>query len=98
MIDLNQIKQHLNIDEDFTLDDNLLIAQRDAAIDLIQTRICLTYDEIIEREGKLPSRLIQATLLLIGDWYDNRENMVDKNSSMPFGIQAIVDSCRDYSR
>ena len=98
MIDLNQIKQHLNIDEDFTLDDNLLIAQRDAAIDLIETRICAKFSDIIEREGELPSRLIQATLLLIGDWYDNRENMVDKNSSMPFGIQAIIDSCRDYSK
>lgn len=72
-IDLNTIKKHLNISPNYTNDDEYLELIEDGATKAVEKTINVDFDEIIAAEGKLPSAIIFACLLIIGDMYANRE-------------------------
>ena len=72
-IDLNIIKKHLNISPSYTKDDEYLEIIEDGACKAVEKTINVDFDEIIAAEGKLPSAVIFACLLIIGDMYANRE-------------------------
>ncbi len=73
IVTLEQAKRHLNIDDDFKADDMYisdLIAVAENSI--LRHLNYKSYAEVAE-EGEIPSSVIQANLLLIGNLYLNRE-------------------------
>ena len=74
-LQLNQIKKHLNIDEDFKNDDEYLLQLAQAAQNVVEVHLDRPLDRLVNEEGNLPSSLIQAMLLLVGTWYANRESV-----------------------
>lgn len=71
---LDTAKQHLNIDKDFKDDDNYIIHLISVAEDTIEKRIDQKLIDLVDpKTGYLPRSVIQSILLLIGQFYANRE-------------------------
>lgn len=87
-IDLDLIKKHLNIDSEYTDEDEYLLGLADAAIRTVEVKIDQSLDNFIE-DGQLEAPLQQAALLLIGTWYVQRE-------SITFGSAMPVPHTLDY--
>lgn len=97
LLDLEKIKKHLNIDADFTDDDEYIEFLESVAEDLVQKHIDKKFDDIIAEEGALPNALLHAILLFIGNMYDNRESVAFANpSEVPQSLTYILNMYRDY--
>ena len=51
---LEQIKRHLNIDDEFTEDDEYIMSLYEVAVELVQRHIDMTFDELLKME-RFPS-------------------------------------------
>lgn len=71
-ISVEEAKKHLNINPSFTADDAYIAAIIEAAEQAVLSTCNLNIDEL-EGNGTIPSPVIFATLLLIGDMYSNRQ-------------------------
>jgi uncharacterized phage protein (predicted DNA packaging) len=97
LITLDIIKKHLNIDADFTDDDDYIEFLESVAEDLVQKHIDKKFDDIIAEEGALPNALLHAILLFIGNMYDNRESVAFATpSEVPQSLTYILNMYRDY--
>ena len=65
-------KQHLQIDGDYTDDDEYLVLLIQAAEDAVSRHLDIPLNHLIQN-GVLPASIVQAILLLIGNFYANRE-------------------------
>lgn len=91
---LSDIKKHLNIDSDFTDDDTYLESLEAVAIGIIERDIDYKFSEM----QTLPDALKHALLLVIGNFYDNRESLSPVSiSELPQSLGWILDLYRDYS-
>lgn len=73
---LELIKKHLNIDSDFVDDDTYLTSLGDVAEEIISQHLENKLDSIAEdNNGDLPSPIIHAALLLVGNLYMSRESV-----------------------
>ncbi len=98
-IELYQIKKHLNIDDDFTMDDEYLVDLAVVAEKVVEKHIDSNL-EIIAADncGELPSPLIHAMLLFIGNMYANRESVAFAGAQeIPLGYNYLLDLYKDYS-
>ena len=97
LLDLEKIKKHLNIDADFTEDDEYIEFLENVAEDLVQKHIDKKFEDIIAEEGAIPNALLHAILLFIGNMYDNRESVAFANpSEVPQSLTYILNMYRDY--
>ena len=97
LLDLEKIKKHLNIDADFTEDDEYIEFLENVAEDLVQKHIDKKFEDIIAEEGAIPDALLHAILLFIGNMYDNRESVAFSNpSEVPQSLTYILNMYRDY--
>lgn len=94
-----QIKTHLRVDSD--AEDSLITAYTSAAIDyvelfcdgaLVETLTPPVEGEAPPREVLFTSGIWAAMLLLIGNWYANREavNVGNITSELPLGVEALL--------
>lgn len=91
---LADIKKHLNIDAAFTDDDTYLESLEAVAIGIIERDIDYKFSEM----QTLPDALKHGLLLLIGNFYDNRESTTHTTINvMPQSLEWICDLFRDYS-
>lgn len=98
LLELDAIKKHLNIDADFTEDDDYIEFLEGVAEDLVQKHIDKKFDDIIAEEGAIPNALLHAILLFIGNMYDNRESVAYANTSeVPQSLTYILNMYRDYT-
>ena len=88
-ITLEQIKAHLNIDPDFTDDDEYLMSLADVAIKAIENHIDHSIEQFCH-DGVLEAPLQHAALLLIATWYMQRESIVLSRSTH------VPPHCLDY--
>lgn len=96
-LDLYVIKKHLNIDEDFTDDDNYIIGLSEVAEQIVQKHIDCKFDDIVEEDGSLPMPLLQAMLLMIGNLYQNRESVSYANAiEIPFAYDYLLSLYKNY--
>lgn len=73
-LDLDLIKNALNIEQDFKDDDFYLLQLAEAAIEATKKEVDIKEeDEMLDNEGNIKPSLKQAILLLIGLWYAQRE-------------------------
>ena len=80
-LSLNMIKKHLNIDYDFSDDDEYLVHLGVLAQAMVERHIDDTIENLKTRfGGEVPKPIVHAALLLIGSMYANRE--IEQPSSM----------------
>lgn len=98
-IQLYQIKKHLNLDDYFHDDDEYLIDLALVAEKLVQRHIDWNLDELCAYHGgELPSPLMHAMLLMIGNLYANREPIAfASNSELPLSYNYILDLYKNYN-
>ena len=95
---LDTAKQHLNVDKDFHEDDNYILHLIQVSEDAIAKRIDQKLEDIIDpKTGYLPKSVVQSILLLIGQFYANRE-VVAYNSAteIPVGFNFLCDLNKHY--
>lgn len=96
-IELDKIKKHLNIDADYTDDDEYLVFLYDVAEDVIQKHIDTTFENIKQKKGTIPTALLHAILLFIGNMYENRESISYASAQeIPTSLTYILNMYRDY--
>lgn len=98
IIDLATIKQHLNIDADYTDDDNYIAFLEGVAEEIVQKHIDKSFEDIIAEVGAIPQPLLHSILLIIGNMYDNRESVAFTNAvEVPNSLSYILSMYRDYT-
>lgn len=96
-IELDYAKKHLNIEPDFTEDDEYILGLIDAAEQAVRVHVNEDFDKLAEQNGGcLPAPILQAMLLAIGNWYQNREPLGTRTQALPFNYQYLVDLYRNY--
>ncbi|QLY36012.1 phage gp6-like head-tail connector protein [Citrobacter freundii] len=106
MLEINIVKEHCRVEVDFTDDDNLLKIYIGAAARYVETWTRRTLFETESSQGYadaddpiLPGDDVKAAmLLLIGNWYENRESVVigDTVAEVPFAVEALLQPYRIY--
>lgn len=98
IIDLETLKKHLNIDSDYTDDDNYITYLESVAEELVEKHIDRTFEDIIAEEGAFPQPLLHAMLLIVGNLYDNRESVAyNQVIEVPNTLSYILSLYRDYN-
>jgi len=98
-VQLYQIKKHLNIDDYFTDDDEYLVSLEQIAEQVVSKHIDRDLSELAEESGELPSPLLHAILILIANWYMQRESISYSNmTEVPTSYNYILDLFKDYSK
>lgn len=97
-IPLDLAKKHLNLEADFTDDDEYILGLIDAAEQSVRVHVNEDFDSIAEKNGGcIPTPLFQAMLLMIGNLYQNREIVGTKTVALPFSYRYLVDLYRNYN-
>lgn len=98
-ITLDTIKRHLNIDDYFTDDDNYLIELEDVAEKVVEKHIDKKLSVLCDDNGDLPSPLLHAMLLFIGNLYQSRESVAFNSSPLeiPLSYSYLLDLYKNYS-
>lgn len=97
-IELDYAKKHLNIEPDFTDDDEYILGLIDMAEQAVRVHVNEDFDTLAEMNGGcLPTPLQQAMLLMIGNMYQNREPLGTRNAALPFNYQYLIDLYRNYN-
>ena len=97
-IDLDTIKRHLNIDPDYTDEDEYLMMLADVVVRAIENHIDSSISRFVDESGNLDPALQHAALLLIGNYYQNRESESVGHivNTIPHGYEYLLQSFIDY--
>ena len=74
-IDLQAIKSHLNLDQDFCEDDEYLQHLSEAAVIAVENHIDRPLADVATCDDELPESIKHAVLLIVAHWYLNRESV-----------------------
>lgn len=97
-IQLDLAKKHLNIEDDFIEDDEYILSLIDVAESAVRVHINEDFASIAEKNGGcLPSPILQAALLMVGNLYQNREAVGSKTQELPFNYRYLIDLYRNYN-
>jgi len=98
-VSISVIKSHLNIDAEYTGDDNYLCALEAAAENAVEIHIGRRLVDLVDSySGALPAALVHAILLLIGTWYMNRESIGSSSmKELPHCYDYLVEMFKSYS-
>lgn len=99
-VDLQLAKRHLNVEEFFTEDDEYLGELIEAAEAVVEKDICEDLSTLAEENsGKLPAPLRQCILLMVGQFYANREPVAFAQSAeIPLSYSYLVSLYRNYAK
>lgn len=90
-ITLELAKKHLNLEQDFTEDDEYILGLIGVAEEAVKVHVNDDLDVIAEKNGGcIPAPLFQAMLLLIGQMYQNREIVGIKTQTLPNGYEYLI--------
>lgn len=94
---LEQIKKHLNIDLTFTDDDTYLDSLSYVAEEAVAKYLDCDLVDLYEN-GKLPSAIVHAMLLLIGNMYKYRESTTSGPvAAVPHSFELLCDLYRKFN-
>lgn len=99
-INLQQAKRHLNVEESFIEDDEYIGELIEAAETVVEKDICDDLRTLSEENaGKLPAPLRQCILLMVGQFYANREPVAFAQSAeVPLSYRHLISLYRNYTR
>ena len=96
-ITLDRIKKHLNIDNYFEDDDEYLLYLESVAETVVEQHIDKNLSDLLDTNGELPTPLVHAMLLLIGNMYNNRESVTTGFAlEVPLSYSYILDLYKNY--
>ena len=96
-VSLEQAKKHLMVDASFSEDDGYIIELIEVAESVVAEELCVTLAEIETPEGFMPPGVRQAILLLVGNYYSNREPVAFASSSkVPLSYDYLIGLYRNY--
>ncbi len=88
---LQEIKKQLRIEDNFTLEDTQLTMYGESAEDTVLNVCSRTYEDFIEEYGAIPADIIQASLLLVGASYHQREAVsMNQLYVIPYAFDTLV--------
>ncbi|MRN26093.1 phage gp6-like head-tail connector protein [Romboutsia ilealis] len=91
LIDCVSVKKHLNIEEDFHTDDEIINGYCIAALEYVQDYTGISeIDFGNEVDGVKNYSLGLAVLLLAGHFYEQRQVYIDSNSDINFTLKSIL--------
>lgn len=97
-IQLDLAKKHLNIEDDFIEDDEYILSLIEVAESAVRVHINEDFVDIAEKNGgELPPPILHAALLMIGNLYQNREVIGNKNLALPYNYQYLIDLYKNYN-
>jgi hypothetical protein len=98
-ITLEQARKHLNLDESFCDDDDYIEQLIEMTETVVEKNICHKLSDMEGEDGNIPSPLCHAILLMVGNFYSNREPVVvgTITAEMPLSFQHLIDLYRDYA-
>lgn len=98
-VQLEDIRNHLNILGDSTLQDDYYLALlEEVATKAIENEIERPFCSLVNEDGELPAPLRHAALLLIGSYYNNREAVSSyKTHEIPLAYQHLIYQYKDYN-
>lgn len=95
---LSQIKKHLNIDTEFTMDDTYLMNLASVAENAVQKHIDNELSEMEDENGNIPMPLIHAMLLMVGSFYAKRESIAFASTvEVPLAYNYLLDLYKNYN-
>lgn len=99
-ISLEEAKSHLNVDAEYTGDDQYI---GDLILDveeIVESEICVPISEIVTESGAFPRPLRRAMLLLVGSYYRSREDEIPNGESarMRMASDRLMSLLRNYER
>lgn len=98
-ITLELAKKHLNVEQDYTLDDEYILGLIEAAEQAVRVHVNEDLEGLAEKNGcELPAPLLQAMLLMIGNLYQNREIVGNKVLALPFNYQYLISLYQNFNR
>ena len=98
-LNINILKKHLLVDEDFKDDDNYITLLGNTAEQLVEKYLDDKLSDIVnENDGILPAPIYHSMLLLVGTWYMTRESIAFGAPQMiPHGVDALLSCYKNYS-
>jgi hypothetical protein len=97
-LNLEIIKNHLNIEQQFDADDMYLYALLDVAQAAVEKYLDIPLEDMENNDGMLPSPILHAILLLIGTFYAQRESVSTASMQpVPNAFELLCDLYRNYS-
>ena len=95
---LDLIKKHLNMNADYTAEDDYLTMLGGAVEEVVGKHIDDDLPTLAKNNNdQLPLPLVQACLLLLGTYYSNRENVAYTNAvEVPMSYTYLLDLYRNY--
>ncbi len=97
-IELDRIKKHLNIDSYYTDDDEYLAQLESVAETVVEKHIDNNLNDLLDSNGDLPSPLVHAMLLFIGNMYNSRESVsFSPATEVPLSYSYLLDLYKNYS-
>lgn len=94
---LDDIKKHLNLDDWFTDDDSYLEGLAEAAKVAVEQHLGYSFEELEYDYGLVPKSVIHAMLLMIGNWYNNREALSTLTlKEVPLAYQYLLQQFKNY--
>lgn len=99
-IRIGQVKHHLNIDKYFTDDDEYIMDLVKVAEKIVEKHIDCSLSELAKDNGdELPSPIIQAILLMVGNLYANRESVAFAQSyEVPKSYEYLLSMYVNYNK
>ena len=96
-IPLELVKKHLNLDEDYIEDDEYILGLLNAAKGAVEKALNASLDRLAEENGgEVPMAIIQAILLMVGNFYQNREITGSKTAALPYNFEYLVNLYKHY--
>lgn len=96
-IPLELAKKHLNLEEYYTEDDEYILGLVAAAKGAVEMALNASLDKIAEENGgEVPMAIVQAILLMVGNFYQNREITGSKVTALPYNFEYLINLYRHY--
>ena len=95
---LDLIKKHLNMNADYTAEDDYLTMLAGAVEEVVGKHIDDDLNTLAKNnDDKLPLPLVQACLLLLATYYSNRENVAfTTTNEVPTSFTYLLDLYKNY--
>lgn len=97
-LELGLIKKHLNMNDDYTAEDDYLTMLGGAVEEVVAKHIDDDLETLAKNNNdQLPLPLVQACLLLLGTYYSNRENVAFTGcNEIPMSFTYLLDLYKNY--
>lgn len=99
-VDLQLAKRHLNVEDEFTEDDEYIKLLVSVAEEKVAKELCVSVEDLATIDGgkEIPTPLKQAILLSVGGYYEFREEITAVQSRpLEQGVKYLTALYRDYS-